>query len=122
MFGSSENFYIVPFIILFAAIIVLSLVIIIAHWIKDRRSPRIAVQATISDKRIQKDYVSRQRNAAPGMHSHRMLTYYVTFDLETCEHIELRVSKLKYAELKKGSSGKLTYQGTRYIGFERLPK
>ena len=119
MFGSSENFYIIPFIILFAAIIGVSLIIIVAHWIKDRRSPRIVVQATISDKRIQKDYVSRLRNASPGTHLHRIITYYVIFDLETGEHIELRISKLKYAELKKGSSGKLTFQGTRYIGFER---
>lgn len=73
----------------------MSLIVIVAHWIKDRRSPRIVVQAAITNKCIQKDYVSRHRYAAPGMCSHRMLTYYATFDLETGEQIELRVSKLK---------------------------
>ena len=120
MFESSGNFYITIFIILFATIIGFSIIFIVVHWIKDKRSPRIVVYSTISNKRTQKDNVYRQRNAAPGMHTHKIITYYVTFDSETGEQIELRVSKLKYSKLRKGYKGKLTFQGTKYIGFERV--
>lgn len=117
MFESFGNFCITLFMIQFAAIIGLSIFFIVVNRIKDKRSPRIVVYSTISNKRIQKDNVYRQRNASPGMCTHKIITYYVTFDLETGEQIELRVSKLKYLELQKGCKGKLTFQGTRYIGF-----
>ena len=120
MLESSGNFYIILFIIPFVAIVGISIIFIVVHWIKNKRPPRIVVHSAISNKRIQMDNVYRLRNAAPGMRTHKLITYYVTFDLETGEQIELRVSKLKYSELRKGCKGKLTFQGTRYIGFEKI--
>lgn len=118
MFGSSENFYIISFIVMFSIIIGLSLIIVVRQWWKNKRSPLIVTQSTISDKRIEEHYIRSKKNAGLGYWTRKVLIYYITFNLEGGEHIELRVNKLEYAELKKGASGKLTFQGTRYIGFE----
>ena len=46
-------------------------------------------------------------------------TYYVTFQVESGDRMELRVSGPEYGMLIEGDHGTLTFQGTRYLGFER---
>ena len=116
--GQSGNFYIISFIVMFSIIIGLSLIIVVRQWWKNKHSLLIVTQSTISDKRIEEHYIRSKRSEGLGYRTRKVLIYYITFDLEGGEHIELRVSKLEYAELEKGSSGKLTFQGTKYIGFE----
>lgn len=120
MIEQPGGFFIVSFISMFSIIIGLSLIVILRQWIKNRRSPRIVSVAIILNKHIEKQYIHRKRNASPGMHTRRMQIYYVLFKLESGEKIELRVNKIQYSELRKGYKGKLTFQGTKYIGFERV--
>lgn len=109
---------IVCFILLFAAILGLAMFVILRQWSKDRRAPRYVVRAVIADKRTQKRWIRRKRNAAPGRRTHRMLVYSVIFAPEQGEPIELRVNKRVYAKLQKEATGILTYQGTKYLGFD----
>ncbi len=44
---------------------------------------------------------------------------FVTFELEKGERIELGVKGSEYGMLAEGDRGRLSYQGTRYLGFER---
>ena len=46
-------------------------------------------------------------------------TYYVTFELESGERREFEVRGRDSGALVEGDEGSLTYQGTRYKGFER---
>jgi hypothetical protein len=45
--------------------------------------------------------------------------YYATFELETGERIEFSMGGKEYGMLAEGDDGTLSYQGTRYRGFQR---
>jgi hypothetical protein len=45
--------------------------------------------------------------------------YYVTFQLDSGERREFRVTGHAYGTLVEGAEGSLSAQGTRYWGFER---
>jgi len=46
-------------------------------------------------------------------------TYFTTFEVESGDRMELKVPDKEYGMLVEGDEGKLTFQGTRYKGFER---
>ena len=115
----SGDFYITSFIVMFSMVISLILIIILANWWKNRRSPLIVTMATVLDKRIEARN-SRHKNITFGYTTHKIFIYYITFLLEGGTQIELRVNKLNYSEIQKGYNGKLTFQGTKYIKFEKF--
>ena len=46
-------------------------------------------------------------------------TYYVTFQVESGDRMELRMTGRDYGMLFEGDHGTLHFQGTRYLGFDR---
>ena len=90
----------------------------IGEWNKNNNSPRLTVDATVVAKR---DHVSHHHhhNANGGMHTTRSTSYYVTFQVESGDRMELKLSGSEYGLLVEGDHGKLTFQGTRYLGFQR---
>jgi len=44
--------------------------------------------------------------------------FIIIFHLEGGERIELRVNNSEYVKLQKGQQGKLSFQGSKYLGFE----
>ena len=46
-------------------------------------------------------------------------TAYATFQVESGDRMELSMTGTEYGLLAEGDRGKLTFQGTRYLGFER---
>lgn len=48
-----------------------------------------------------------------------MILYYVTFEVESGDRMEFSVYGKEYGMLAEGDEGKLTFQGSRYLGFER---
>ena len=50
---------------------------------------------------------------------HTFTTYYVTFQVESGDRMELTVDGSEYGMLVEGDIGKLSFQGTRYLGFQR---
>lgn len=118
MAQSSGDFYMIAFIIMFSIIIGLSIIIVIRQWWKNRCSPLIVTQATVLNKRIEEHYIRSKRNAGIGMRTRKVLVYYIIFHLEGGERIELRVNNNEYMKLQKGQQGKLSFQGSKYLGFE----
>ena len=45
--------------------------------------------------------------------------FYVTFEVESGDRMELSVVGSEFGLLVEGDKGRLTFQGTRYLGFER---
>ena len=45
--------------------------------------------------------------------------YYVTFQTERGDRMEFQVSGTEYGMFAEGDTGRLTFQGTRYLAFER---
>ena len=53
------------------------------------------------------------------MHSYNYSKYFVTFEFESGDRVEMPVDGSEYGLLVEGDTGKLTFQGTRYLGFQR---
>ena len=85
----------------------------ISEWNKNNHSPRLTVDAKLVGKRQDISHHGTQ-NSAPV---HRI--YYVTFQVESGDRIEFQVSGSEYGFLVEGDYGKLTFQGSRYLSFER---
>ena len=66
-----------------------------------------------------KGNVSRHNSGGANGHHHTSTTYYVTFQVESGDRMELHMSGQEYGMLVKGDEGMLNFQGTRYLGFER---
>ena len=84
------------------------------RWSKNNASTRLTVPATVVAKRTN---VSR-RHTDKTM-AHTFTTYYVTFQVESGDRMELEVDGSDYGMLVEGDIGKLNFQGTRYLGFQR---
>ena len=108
----------IMFSIVFLLVIGLFLVIAsrgIAQWTKNNASPRLTVEAEVVAKRSQ---ISHHASAGhPGMHT--ATSYYVTFEVESGDRMELHVDGWDFGLLAEGDHGRLSFQGTRFLGFER---
>ena len=119
-FGFDTLFSVISLLVL--AVFVFILAKGIAQWNKNNNSPRLTVMCVIVDKRAetttQQMPVGGDASGAHGFHTLTDTVHYVTFQVESSDRIELAVSAVEYARLVKGTQGKLTFQGTRYLGFE----
>ncbi len=87
----------------------------ICRWNKNNHAPRLTVAATVAAKRPQVTHHHNGDNMMGATHT----SYYVTFQVESGDRMELSVSGAEYGLLVEGDSGRLTFQGTRYLGFDR---
>ena len=100
--------------LLFMGMFFFALILNLRTWNKNNHSPRLTVPATVVAKRTE---VSRHHTDNTMMHT--FTTYYVTFQVESGDRMELEVDGSDYGMLVEGDIGKLSFQGTRYLGFER---
>ena len=105
----------VMFLLVFA-IVALTILRELLQWNKNNHAPRLIVNAQVVSRRTN---VSRRRGAN-DVANRTSTTYYVTFQFETGDRMELRLQGHEYGLLVEGDKGKLTFQGTRYLGFERM--
>ncbi len=117
---NTETFELISFIVMFIIVFGFIIVIVSLQWIRNKRSPRVVTMATISAKTIDEYHTSEPFESGMGMKDEVLPIYYIIFSLEGGDSVKLRVSKLKYDKLKKGSTGKLTFQGEKYISFEKV--
>ena len=120
-FGYGFDMFSIIFSIVF--IIVIGMFVVtaikgIGQWNKNNNSPRLTVPATVVAKRTN---VSHHNHAGTNGHHHHSTstTYYVTFQVESGDRMELHLSGHEFGMLVEGDKGKLSFQGTRYLGFER---
>ena len=100
----------VMFVLVFGIIIV-TMVRGVGEWNKNNHSPKLTVPVTVVAKRSDVD------RGIETMHT--FTSYYVTFQVESGDRMEFEVSDMEYGMLAEGDSGKLTFQGTRYLNFQR---
>ena len=99
-------------------VLVVTLVRGIGEWHKNNNSPRLTVPAKVVSKRTSVSH-GHHHGANGHMHTTSSTWYYVTFEVESGDRMEFGVSGSEYGMLAEGDSGKLTFQGTRYLSFER---
>ena len=107
----------VIFVLVFGIIIV-AMVRGICEWNKNNHSPKLSVPAKVVSRRTAVSH--HHHHQGNGMHhTHTATSYYSTFQVESGDRIEFLVSGTEYGMLAEGDSGKLTFQGTRYLNFQR---
>ena len=120
----SIMFSIVPVIVILGFIFVFGMMIVsavrsISTWNKNNQSPRLTVPAQVVTKRADVTH-HHHHDAGTGMgHTHSSTWYYATFQVDSGDRMEFAVSGQEYGMLVEGDRGSLTFQGTRYLSFER---
>lgn len=92
----------IVFFLIFGVIAVMILVTLfrgLSQWNKNNHSPRLTVEARV---------VTKRQNIS-----------HVTFQVESGDRMELQMTGPEYGMLAEGDRGRLTFQGTRYVSFER---
>jgi hypothetical protein len=106
--------------VLVLGIFIFAIVKGIGQWNKNNHSPRLTVPATIVAKRTNVSHHHHHNHGGTGMHhTTHSTTYYVTFQVESGDRMELHVAGHEFGMLIEGDCGMLTFQGTRYLRFER---
>ena len=93
------------------AVFLIVFIIVIARSIRDNsknnRSPVLTVPATVVSKRTH----------VWGDHAHTI--YYATFQVASGDRMELQVPDSQFGYLVENDTGSLTFQGTRFLSFQR---
>ena len=122
-FGFGFNLFGILFSLMFLLVFGIFLVTIInglKQWNKNNHSPRLTVPATVVSKRTNISHHHHHDHGAGHMgHTSTSTSYYVTFQVESGDRMELHMTGQEYGLLVEGDRGRLTFQGTRYLGFER---
>ena len=92
----------------------------IGEWNKNNHSPRLTVPATVVAKRTNVSHHHHHHGAGHVGHTTRSTTYYATFQFASGDRMEMHMTGQEYGMLVEGDRGNLTFQGTRYLGFERI--
>ena len=86
---------------------------------KNDASPRVTANAKVVSKRMQVGENRQRHSNDDMMHSYTYSKYFATFEFDSGDRLELPVDGSEYGLLVEGDTGKLTFQGTRYLGFSR---
>lgn len=107
------------FIVVMVGILAVSAGRGLLQWSRNNSSPMLTSPAHIVSKRSE----LRQQQVQDESGTSRTSTiYYLTYELEGGTRMEFKVDGHEYGMSAEGDSGMLTYQGTRYYGFQRRPK
>ncbi|MGL5694508.1 MAG: DUF2500 domain-containing protein [Peptostreptococcaceae bacterium] len=124
-FGSPFGFDMFSFFFfaIFAIVIITFIVNIgksISEWSNNNSQPILDVECKVVSKRSSVSHHAGH-TSGDGIHhaGHTSTTYYVTFQFESGDRLELNVSGKNYGMICENDFGKLKFQGTRFIEFNR---
>ena len=82
------------------------------RWNADNAAPRLTVPARVVAKRMQNSGIRREMRMSGTI-------YYVTFEVDSGDRMELSMEGEDFGLLAEDDVGLLTFQGSRYLGFDR---
>jgi len=114
-------------------IIIVQVVKGLLQWQHNNNSPILTVEAKVVTKRMAVNEHTSHRTMSHHHHHHHdhhhhhaplhhhstSTDYYATFEVESGDRMEFRIPDREYGLLAEGDTGRITFQGTRYKGFER---
>lgn len=117
-------FTIVPVIVMIGFVVIFGLMITRSiqgakQWKRNNESPVLTVNATVVAKRADVSHHHHNTGSDNMSHMSSSTTYYATFEVLSGDRMELKVRDTEYGMLVENDVGRLTFQGTRYMGFER---
>ena len=78
---------------------------------KNDQSPRLTAEAKVVSKRMQVGENRHRHGNDDMMHSYNYSKYFVTFEFESGDRVEMPVDGSEYGLLVEGDTGKLTFPG-----------
>lgn len=117
-------FTIVPIIIAIGFVLVFGTIIVRSiqgakQWKRNNESPVLTVDATVVTKRTDVHHHPHNTGTDNMHHMSSSTTYYATFEVNSGDRLEFQIRDTEYGMLVENDRGKLSFQGTRYLGFER---
>ncbi|WP_228469285.1 DUF2500 domain-containing protein [Paenibacillus sp. JNUCC31] len=113
-FGAMSAFgsiFIGGIFLIIAGVIVYAIISGVRTWSSNNAAALLTLHSTIVAKRTRVSGGSGDSSASTS--------YYITFELDNGERVELNVGGNDYGMLVENDRGMLTYQGTRFKHFER---
>ncbi|MEK9199878.1 DUF2500 domain-containing protein [Ureibacillus sp. 179-F W5.1 NHS] len=107
MFTSSITFFIIAGFIIVFGVILWQITSTIKQNVNNNAAPVLSVSARVIAKRTE----------VKGDHSYT--SYYATFEVESGDRMEFKITGKEFGLLAEGDVGILTFQGTRLKSFER---
>ena len=114
-FGMFEIIFFLMFFLILGVFLVM-FIKGISQWNKNNHAPRLTVPVTVVSRRTD---VSRHRHGDEMHHTSTSTSYYVTFQVESGDRMELAMNGSQFGLIVEGDQGLLTFQGTRFLNFER---
>lgn len=119
-FGFFESIFPILFGLVFIIIIgvfLFSMAAGVKTWRQNNRSPRLSVPAKVTAKRTNVSH----HHTGTGDHAHMSTStsYYAAFEVESGDRMEFKLSGQEYGMLAEGDRGILSFQGTRFLSFDR---
>ena len=112
-FSFAHSFISIMFFIVFG-VIAFGIIKGVLQWSKNNNEPILTVPAKV---------VTKRSNTSGGSgNSSAHTSYYVTFEVQSGDRLELKMNGRDYGQLADDDFGLLTFQGTRYHTFERQKK
>ena len=101
--------------IVVAGFIVVTIIKGISQWNDNNHAPRLTVEAKVVAKRTN---ITHFNDGTDTTMVH-FFFFFFTKKVEKRVRMEMNVRGSEYGMLAEGDVGKLTFQGTRYLNFER---
>ena len=121
-FGLIDGLFPIMFLLIFGFVVFMIVSNIAARAKENRKndaSPRLTVPASVVAKRAQVGSTHHHNAATHTSSTSYHTRYFATFQFESGDRLELAVEAQEYGLLVEGDRGQLTFQGTRYLGFQR---
>ena len=96
---------------LMAGGIIAAVVVAVVNWHKNNVSPVIVAPARVVAKRLAVSGGTGDMMTSTG--------YYATFELESGSRVEFAMDARAYGQTAEGDFGRLSFQGTRLLSFQR---
>ena len=121
LYGYETGFdmFSIMFFIVFALIvgtIIINAIKGISEWSNNNKQPILDINYKVVSKRISVSYTNSHTDTSASSHT----SYYVTFEFESKDRTEFRVNGKEYGMIAEGDYGKLKFQGTRFLEFNRI--
>jgi hypothetical protein len=117
-FGSGPPLFQIFFIVILAFII-FNIVRSATNYTKNASSPILEDRATLVSKRTHITGHSHMHGQHGHMHHSSRTQYYMTFEFEDGQRLELVANGRQYGQLVEGDTGVLTFQGEWFKDFNR---
>lgn len=116
-FHAFEGMFTLVFVLVIG-LFIYAVVQAIARKQKNDASPRLTVLARVVSRR--QEVTHHARNMNDGVyHTSSTTRYFVTFQVESGDRMELQLDGSDFGMLAEGDEGRLSFQGTRFLEFQR---